>query len=142
MKRELKYNLNKYLEINTIKSKVLIILVFITLISIILFFLIFKIDNIENITGKISCSQEKSIIEFYHYGISEKYTHIKLHGKNYKIIDLKYSDLELDNANNIFQEVSIIIDGYECRNNEIVEVGLYKNKEKLIKKIYRIIVER
>lgn len=142
MKSELKYNLIKYLETNNKKQIMLSILIFFILFIIVLFFCIFEIDNIERVTTKMNCNQQNCTINFYHYGISEKYEFIKLNGKKYKIIDLKFSDLELDSANNIFQEVFITIHGYSGKNNEIVEIGLCKNKEKLIKKIYKIIVER
>ena len=143
MKEEFKYNLTSYLITHNRKQIILSFIIFIGLIIFVFLSFKYTIYNIEKTNAKTICNQEECTINFYHYGISkEDYQFIKIKDKKYEIIASSFSEPTLDNTNTIIQEVTLKLQNYKGINNEIVEIKVYKNKEKKKKKIMDIIVER
>ena len=48
----------------------------------------------------------------------------------------------MDTANQAYQKIAINAIDYKGNNNEIVKLKIYKNKEKIIKKVWKQILER
>lgn len=142
MKEEYKYNLINYLNDN--KKSTIFLIVIILLINCFGFMSYFiTVYNTEKTTGITKCNNSECYIEFYLQGIlKNSYNFVKIKDKKYDIDYIEYTEPEIDTSNTILQKVTIKLSKYKGYNNEIVEVSLYKNKEKLIKKIYKIIVER
>ena len=143
MKEELKYNLYNYLKTNSKKQFSLSILLLI-LCSFLLFFLIkIKIYDVEIINAQTSCELENCTIKFYQNNLIKKeYNFAKIKNKKYQITNISFAEPMIDNTNTILQEVNVNLKNYQGNQNEIVEIKLYKNKERMIKKIFKIMVER
>ena len=60
----------------------------------------------------------------------------------YEVEDLKIGELQSDFFNNTFHDFTLKLKEYKGENNDVVGIQLLKNKEKMIKKIWKIIVER
>lgn len=142
MKEEYKYNLIKYLDDNK-KGTIYLILLF-ALFSFFGFISYYTtVYNIKKTNGITKCNNSVCYIEFYFQGVLKNdYNFVKIKDKKYYINHIEYSEPEIDTSNLIFQKVRIKLSKYKAYDNEIVEISLYKNKEKLIKKIYEIIIER
>lgn len=143
MKEELKYNLTNYLITNTKKQKVITILVGLTLLILFLFSMLFKIDDIEIKNALTVCIEQNCTLKFYDNKVKNvKYDFVKVKESKYRINQIEFAEPSLDSTNGLVQEVTLKLKKYQGINNEIVEIKLYKNKEKLLKKIVKMIVER
>ena len=143
MKDELKYNLTNYLISNNKREKVITILIIFILLILLLISVILKIEDIEVFHAITTCEEKNCVLKFYRKLVKYVIYDInKIKEKKYKIKKIEFAEPGLDKENSILQEVTLNLKQYQGINNEIVEIKLYKNKEKLIKKIIRIIVER
>ncbi len=143
MNEKLKYNLLNYLKYNNKTQFKLMVMVLILFLGVFGMAITFNIYNIEKINAQIICNEEACNIKFYQTGVNtEKFSFIEIKNQKYKIQDLKYAEPTLNENNLILQEVTLKLKEYSYKNNEIVELKIYKNKEKLIKKILNIILER
>jgi hypothetical protein len=142
MQEYLKYNLTTYLYEKD-KAKIwFITIISISLVIIFLIIMFFKIYDVENINGQVVCDNKCHVIYYHYTNFDTYYDFVKINNKKYKIQNVEYSELSLDNQNNTFQEVALDLEDYKGNNNEIVKVKLYKNKMSIAKKIWQIVVER
>lgn len=143
MKEEIKYNLINYLKDNATKQKVLVVLVALFLFLIIVFYLLFSVIQVETTNALTSCNNTCHL-EFYLTDVQKnnKFRFIKVGKKQYNIKDIEFLEPEINSVNQIVQKVQLELENYDGKNNEIVELKLYKNKETMLKKIVRIILER
>jgi hypothetical protein len=142
MQEYLKYNLTTYLYEKD-KAKIwFITIISISLVIIFLIIMFFKIYDVENINGQVVCDNKCNVIYYHYTNFDTYYDFVKINNKKYKIQNVEYSELSLDNQNNTFQEVALDLEDYKGNNNEIVKVKLYKNKMSIAKKIWQIVVER
>lgn len=143
MKEELKYNITSYLMADNKMSIVLSTIIILIMILIIIFSCIYNIYNVNSTNAITNCEKDNCFLSFYNYGIEyEKYQFVELKNKKYEVESIDFMSPNLDEKNTIFQEVNIKLKNYKGLNNEIVEIKIFKNKEKLIKKIFKIVLER
>ena len=67
---------------------------------------------------------------------------VKVGTLKYEIEDITIGEIQSDYLNNTFHDFTLKLKEYKGKNNDVVEIQLLKNKEKVIKKIWKIIVER
>ena len=143
MKEEYKYNLTNYLIDNDSKNWLLIFLIIVSIILVIILTISHSVYDIEKSNGITSCINTECYIKYNQYGASESnYNFVKIKNEQYNIENIKYSEFKIDEINKIYQEVIINPEEYQGNDNEIVEISLYKNKDILLKKIWKIILER
>ena len=142
MMPELKYNLINYLKNNNKKQSILYILSIILIIIVLIILFAYKSYSVEIINGRTICEENKCVVKYYNIQSKNDYDFVKIKNKEYKIESIEYGEIQFDSANNFFQEVTLILQKYRGKNNEIIEMKFYKNKERLIKKIYNLVVER
>lgn len=143
MRENLKYNITNYLKTD---SKIQVILMFVIIVlSTILMLISFTLSiySVETINAQTECNKEICTLHFFEMNATkEKYDFVKIKSKKYEIENINYAEASLDAANNIIQELSLKLENYQGNHNEIIELNLYKNKEKILKKIVKIILER
>ncbi len=143
MKDEYKFNLNNYLLNNNRKQIFLGILVLIILICFITISLVFHVYNIQTVRAKTICEHNECILNFYNSDfINNNYKFVKIKKKQYKIEKIVWAEPFFNQNNILFQEVSLILKDYKGQNNKIIEIEIYKNKDVLMKKIWKILLER
>lgn len=142
MKEYLKYNLNSYLHKD--KNKY-VFLCFVPLIIIV--FLLFysyekKAYSVYETNAETLCDVDCNLTFYYPYTEGFYYDFIKINEKSYEIEDIYFGDIVLDSSNEGIQNITLKVKEYKGKNQEFVKLQIYKNKEKLIKKIVRIMKER
>ncbi len=143
MKDELIYNYYHYLQNNDGKKMVLSCLVCLFLLITILVMEIAKIYDVITVYASTSCLESSCNLQFYQNEIKENhYDFVKIENDKYSIQKIVYDSPLLTENNGIQQKVSIELKNYKGTDNEIKKIKLYKNKEKVRKKILNIILER
>ena len=143
MKDEYKFNLIQYLIFNNKKCIFVAILIVFILISLVTSSFIIRVFDIEKVTAQVVCENNACTLNFYNIGLEKNnFKFVKIKEDKYYIENLVLSEPKLNADNIAFQEVSLKLKSYQGLNNEIVELKMYKNKEILIKKIFKIIIER
>lgn len=142
MREDLKYNLNSYLQKKNNHSILFALLCFLFLGILIASFLL-DAYNIKTINAQTICEEEVCEIVFYgQAGEPFKYDFIKINEKKIEVEALNFGEVMLDNTNNAIQRITLKGKEYKGKNNEIIKVKIFQNKEKIIKKIGKIIIER
>ena len=143
MREELRFNITNYLKVDNKKQNVIKIGVIV--LSIILIYISFTISiyKVDIVNAQTTCDNKICILSYFVRNSSyEKYEFVKIKNKKYKIKNIVLEEASINENNDIIQEVSIELKDYKGINNEIVKINLLKNKEKIINKIVKIIVER
>lgn len=143
MKEEIKYNLYNYLTTNSKIAKVVSVLI--VIICILLFFVSYEmeVDTIEEFNATTICEEEICVLQFYKQSLEQNtISFVQIGKNNYNIQNVSYSAPEIDTNNVVYQKVSLELEDYSGNPNEIVKIQVYKNKEKIYKKIIKIILER
>lgn len=142
MKEYLKYNLNSYLYNDSQKYK------FLWLVPLVLFFLCIyytyqkEVYVINETTAEVICNQECTLHTFNLVNNPLTYDFIKINNQKYEVDEILFGDSVLDSQNNAIQEIILKVKEYKGNNHEFVKLQIFKNKEKLLKKIYNIMKER
>ena len=140
----LRYNIHNYLHSNVKKQH------FLTRVGAVIFLILLlfscNIDTyaILNTSGLTTCEENICLVSFY-ITSSEKivqYDFIKINSQKVELEEIDFGEITLDNANNAYQKVTLKIKEWRGNHNEIVKLKIYQNKEKMIKKITKIIIER
>lgn len=141
MREDLKYNLASYLQKKNNYSFFVFLLFFLFLV---LFVASLVIDtyNITTINAETNCEETCEVVFYWPVEKTMKYDFIKINDKRIEIENLKFGEIELNNTNTAFQKIALKGKEYKGENNEIVKVKIFQNKEKIIKKIGKIIIER
>lgn len=142
MREDIKYNLNSYLQKRK-KHSILVTFLFLLFITILLISITIDAYNILAINAQTVC--EETTCEIVFYWQAEKpltYDFIKINDKKVEVESINFGEIVLDNTNNAIQKVTL--KGKECqgKDNEILKIKIFQNKEKIIKKIGKIIIER
>lgn len=143
MNENIKYNLKTYLYTENKKQIILCIgnlfLLFIVMLSL----CYMTIEDTEKANAIVVCKEEECKIHFYQYGtLTEDWINIRIKNKKYNITKYEFGKIEWDQSNTIIQEVFLSLENYNGTNNEIIEIEICKNKERVIKKIIKIIKGR
>lgn len=143
MQEYLKYNLNSYLYQDKNKYLILIIIPFLMFGLVIWYTYIKEVYVTYEVSASTTCNSNDCTIRFYKE-INEPfiYEYIKINNQKYEIEEVFYGNKMLDSLNNAIQELVIKAKEYKGNNNEFVKLKIYKNKEKLINKIYKVVKER
>ncbi len=143
MNDDIKYNLHSYLNEDKTNHKYLLgsICLFIFL----FLFLSFFISNYDIVTENATtlCDNKECTIEFF-WPIEKTWLcdKIKINTMDYEIEQINFEEVFMDNTNNAYQKIILKVKDYKGNNNEIVKLKIYKNKEKIIKKVLKKILER
>jgi len=141
MKEQLKYN--KYNYFKEERFNLLNYFIFLIFLIFIIFISTYKIDIIEEITATTTCSNNNCTISFYNLTTRElKEEEWTIKDKTYKVEEYKYGEVMLDTNNNSLNLVTIKLKDYKGSNNEIVTLKGIKNREILVVKLFKIILER
>lgn len=142
MKEYLKYNQNNYLHKDRKKYAYFSFLPFI-LISVVFLFIVRKeAYSVYETNGQILCEESCSITFYYPYQEGFSYDFIKINGQKIEIEELFFGNVILDSSNIGMQSITLKAKEYKGNHNEFVKLQIYKNKEKMLKKIGKIIKER
>ncbi len=141
MSEYLKYNLPSYL--NKDKNKYSFFWLIPFCLFLILLFYAYKKEayDVLEVKGQIFC-QEECTINFFYPTTDFIYEFIKINHKTYEIETVSFSDPVLDSNNNALQNISLKVKKFQGNQNEFVTMQIYKNKERLLKKIAKSIIER
>lgn len=138
----LKYNLQRYLNYK-IKLKtglfVGLILLLIFLLGILSFHETYEVYALN---AQVICDSSCELRFYLPTSVKFDYHFIRVEGLKYEVEDLKIGELQSDFFNNTFHDFTLKLKEYKGENNDVVGIQLLKNKEKMIKKIWKIIVER
>ncbi len=142
MKRYLKYNLITYLEKDNKKYQYSGFITVILLTSLFVYSLKYDTYNILETTAQVLC-EEECILQFF-YPIKNGFNaeQIRINDKYHEIENLSFGEITIDTANIGYQKITLKAKGYKGENNKFVKLQIYKNKEKILKKIFKIIKER
>ena len=142
MREDIKYNLNSYLQKRK-KHSILVTFLFLLFITILLISITIDAYNILAINAQMVCEETNCEIVFYWQ--AEKpltYDFIKINDKKVEVESINFGEVVLDNTNNAIQKVTLKGKEYQGKDNEILKIKIFQNKEKIIKKIGKIIIER
>ncbi len=143
IKENIKYNFYNYFHTNSKKAKLISLIIL--LIILLLIWVLYKtyIINIEVYNATTICEENKCKLEFYQLVEKNEFIdYVTINRKKYNIQEINYANPEIDQSNVVYQKVSIELEKYQAHHNEIVKLNIYKDKEKLYKKILNIILER
>ncbi len=141
MQEYVRYNLHRYLCMD--KKKYIFIWIGPFLLFLLLIIVFFKLEayQVIEIKGQTFCQQECTI-QFFYPAEEFQYEFIKINNQIYDIDKVIFSESMLDANNMAIQTITLQIPNYRGNHNEFVTVKIYKNKEKLLKKIIKIIKEK
>jgi len=142
MREDIKYNLNSYLQKRK-KHSILVTFLFLLFITILLISITIDAYNILAINAQTVC--EETTCEIVFYWQAEKpltYDFIKINDKKVEVESINFGEVVLDNTNNAIQKVTLKGKEYQGKDNEILKIKIFQNKEKIIKKVGKIIIER
>lgn len=143
MNEYLKYNFQNYINTNTKKHQVFYFLLILILILLIVFCYVLEIHDVELVKATTICTENNCNVNFYHNGtLKVEYNFVKIKNEKYLIENISFLEPVIDYTNNIIQNVTLDLKEFKGSDKEIVDLKIYKNKEKVIKKIWKIIVER
>ena len=71
-----------------------------------------------------------------------QYEFFEINDKNVEIETIHFDEPILDNLNNAYQKVTLKGKEIKGENNKIMKLKIFQNKEKIIQKIGKIIIER
>lgn len=142
MQNYLKYNLYSYL--NKERKKFRIISVSIVIVFFLVFCYFSKIDayNVYTTNAQIICDSECSFQFYYPVSKGFSYDFIKINGKKDKVENVVFGNVVMDSSNIGLQTILLKAKEYKGKQNEFVQIQIFKNKEKITKKIIKIIKER
>lgn len=142
MQEYLKYNLNSYLR----KDRKKYIYFYFVPVIIIFFLILYSYKkeayNVYETNAETICHDVCTLTFYYPYREGFTYDFIKINGNKYEIEETFFGDVVLDSSNEGIQSITLKAKEYEGKNKEFVKLQIYKNKEKLIKKIIKIMKER
>lgn len=142
MKNYLKYNLMSHLY-NEAKKYT-----FIWIFPIVfLFFLMYyayrqEVYVVFETNAETLCESECNLSFYYPIEKGFYYDYIKINEKKYEIEEVYFGNYLLDTTNVGLQKITLKVKEYQGKNNEYVNLKIFKNKEKLVKKIIKIMKER
>lgn len=140
MRDDLKYNMYNYYNKNNDKK---IIITLIIIIMILLFLFISyneEIVSVNKVTGQCICNNEDCSLLFY-YPKNLSFQKIEFNNNIYNIDDLNISKENIS-LNDEYEEIILSSNKISCSFDEVVNINLHSSKEKIIKKIVKIILER
>lgn len=138
----LKYNLLRYLTYKIKLKSSLFVGVLFLLIALMGYLSFHEIYDVYSLDAHVVCDQS-CVLHFYlPTSVKFDYHFIKVNTLNYEIEDIKIGEVQSDYSNHTFQDFTLKLKEYKGHNNDVVEIQLLKNKEKIIKKIWKIILER
>ncbi len=143
MNEKLKNNLPSYLNKDEKKGGIFLFLLILFLFIFILFSFTHKTYNVLNTNAQTVCENNACTLHFY-WMVDQnfEYEFIKINEKKYDVEDVKYEEVVMDSSNNGYQEIILKAKEYQGKNKEVVKLQIYKNKERVIKKIINRIMER
>lgn len=141
MQEYIKWNIYRYLAMDKNKYRVLWIVPL--CLFLLLLFYAYKKDayDVIEITGQTIC-QEQCTIEFFYPATAFYGDFVKINREKYEIETISFSEPILDSNNQAIQNISLKLKKYSGTPNAFVTMQVYKNKERLLKKIARIMKER
>ncbi len=142
MKEYLKYNLNSYLKKD--RNKYTLFCFFPLLIFFFLFYYSYKITvyNVYETNAETVCEDKCNLTFYYPYQEGFYYDFIKINGTKYEVENIFFGNAMLDSSNIGIQSITLVVKEYKGNTNEFVKMQIFKNKERLLKKIWKIIKER
>lgn len=142
MQEYLKYNLNRYLRKDRKKYVYFYLVPFVLLFTLIL--CSYKKDaySVYETNAQTLCNNECTLTFYYPYKEGFTYDLIKINGRKYEIEETFFGDVMLDSSNEGIQSMTLKVKEYEGKNQEFVRLQIYQNKEKMLKKIMKIMKER
>ncbi len=142
MKEYLKFNLNRYLRRDRNRYAYLCFVPLCILFCLVVYSLQKEVYNVYETSAQTVC-EETCIISFYYpYTEGFYYDYIKINGQKFEVEEKQFGDVVLDSSNVGVQNIALKVKEYQGKNQEFVKLQIYKNKEKLLKKIIKIMKER
>ncbi len=138
----LKYNLPRYLKYKmTLKTSLFIGLILL-LISLFGFLSFYETYDSYSLSAQVRCDTSCKMHFYLPTSMRFDSQFVKVGTLKYEIEDITIGEIQSDYLNNTFHDFTLKLKEYKGKNNDVVEIQLLKNKEKVIKKIWKIIVER
>lgn len=142
MQEYLKYNLNSYLRKDRKKYVYFYLVPFAILFTIIWWSYKKDAYSVYETNAQTLCNDTCMLTFYYPYSEGFTYDFIKINGSRYEIEETFFGDVVLDSSNEGIQSMTLKVKEYEGKNQEFVKLQIYKNKEKMLKKIIKIMKER
>lgn len=142
MQEYLKYNLNSYLRKDRKKYAIFYLVPILIVLATFLYAIKKDAYSVYETNAETLCNDSCMLTFYYPYREGFTYDFIKINGSKYEIEETFFGDVVLDSSNEGFQSITLKVKEYEGKNQEFVKLQIYKNKEKLIKKIIKIMKER
>lgn len=142
MTEYLKYNLNCYLRRDKKKYTLFWILPIFSIFLLLLCSFKIMAYNVYETNAETLCEENCNISFYYPYQEGFSYDFIKINGKKYEVENIFFGNILLDSSNVGIQNITLIAKEYKGKTNEFVKLQIYKNKETLVNKIWKIMKER
>lgn len=142
MPEYLKYNFNGYLYKDRKKYAYFYLVPIVTILLLLFYSYKKEAYNVYETNAKTICNEVCQITFYFPYKEGFSYDFIKINGKKYEVEETFFGDVMLDSSNEGIQSITLKVKEYEGKNQEFVRLQIYKNKEKFIKKIIKIMKER
>ncbi len=142
MKEYLRYNQNNYIHKDRKKYAYFSFLPFFLIAFLLIFIVRKEAYSVYETNAQTLCEESCNISFYFPYQEGFTYDFIKINGKKVEIEELFFGNTLLDSSNIGMQSVTLKVKEYKGNNNEFVKLQIYKNKENMLKKIWKIIKER
>ena len=142
MKEYMKYNLNMFLANDSKKYTSLFLVLFVYICIFLFLSFYIKVYNTMIVDAQVFCEKE---CEVRFYTIPNKHLlgdFIKINNEKFEIENIRFDEVKVDSSNNVFQMVALKVKEFKGNDKEIVKLKIYQNKELIIKKIIKIVIER
>lgn len=143
MKEELKYNTYTYFKRKYGGTWVVTSISILALIALVIFACTYKIEMVETYSAESICEKKDCVMKLY---LPTKEVHalkkIKIENKTYQVKEIQLGEAFIDTNNNPLQEVKIKIADKKILNNEIIEIKIIKQKQKLMKQFFDLMKGR
>ncbi len=140
----LKYNIHNYLQGKGKKQNFLVGIGMVIFLILLFFSCYIDTYAILSTNGMTTCEENTCFVSFYinSSGKILQYDFIKINNQKVELEEIDFGEITLDNTNNAYQKVTLKIKEWRGNHNELVKLKIYQNKEKMIKKITKLIIER
>lgn len=142
MKEYLKYNQNAYIYKDQKKYAFFYLVPLIFIFFLLIYSLKKDAYNVQEINAEVIGVENDSLSFYYPIVNGFYYDFIKINEKKYQIEDVTFGNTILDSSNVGMQNITLKVKEYKGKQGEFVKLQIFKNKEKLLKKIAKIIKER
>lgn len=104
----------------------------------------FSLDTYKmtSTNAQVVCEEDCNLFFYTSSFDSDQVAFVKVNQKKYFDSSFSLEEPFLDEYNQAVQKVTLNLKEFQGKNNEIVTVKIFKDKEKLIKRLFKIITER